>query len=271
MKANSDVSPGGAGRRTPKGFTLIELLVVIAIIAILAAMLLPALAMAKAKAERTVCLNNLKQIATYMHFYTDDNSDTFPAHRNQGLNTADEAPSLTNWWGRTIIGFNSNYTNTFHCPSIKGRRLDAGVRWVWKFDCHLVGYGMNAYFLGFHPYTSDSITVGGVTFTTKAWFKRSNILRPSQNLIVGDAMPKADLKWSSSLWWPSSCMEDKNSTTKGFEGIDPNRHRNTGIVVFNDGHAEARMSRKINPPRDPYGGTAISLQNSEFWDPLQRR
>jgi len=88
-----------------RGFTLIELLVVIAIIAILAAMLLPALSRAKAKGQRTVCLNNLRQIGLFMQFYTEENNDTFPAHRNQGLSTADHTPSLTNWWGATIVTY----------------------------------------------------------------------------------------------------------------------------------------------------------------------
>src|SRR5450631_2906356 len=86
-----------------KGFTLLELLVVIAIIAILAALLLPALSRAKIQGQRMSCSNNLRQIGLLMQIYTDAKNDSFPAHRNQGLDTSDTGPSLTNWWGVTIL------------------------------------------------------------------------------------------------------------------------------------------------------------------------
>lgn len=73
--------------RSSKGFTLVELLVTIAILALLAALLFPALSAGKHKAKRTTCLNNLHQISLGVRMYCDDSSDTPPALAAAALET----------------------------------------------------------------------------------------------------------------------------------------------------------------------------------------
>src|SRR5215469_15224400 len=84
----TNTAKAGQGRGH-KGFTLIELLVVIAIIAILAAMLLPALSRAKARAQLTMCLSNLKQVQLSWFMYCDENNSKIPQ------NIASNGPRFT--------------------------------------------------------------------------------------------------------------------------------------------------------------------------------
>jgi prepilin-type N-terminal cleavage/methylation domain-containing protein len=78
-------------RKTQRGFTLIELLVVIAIIAVLAALLLPALAAAKNRAQAIRCTSNFRQIGLALTLYIDDNNDCLPSALNFGVAQNDVA------------------------------------------------------------------------------------------------------------------------------------------------------------------------------------
>jgi prepilin-type N-terminal cleavage/methylation domain-containing protein len=259
--------------RDRRAFTLIELLVVIAIIAILAALLLPVLSRAKAKGQRTVCLSNLRQIGVFMQCYTDDYLNIFPAHRNQNLPIGDDTTILTNWWGANIVTYGNGKSNLFHDPAIAGHMLENGTPWEWGFDCNLVGYGYNGYFLGHHPYGPWTLPVGGFEFSGDDTFKRSNIRSPSDSLVIGDKEPYLDggvPVWSCSLWWQDACMDPNVvSGWKDYEGVEPNRHLGMAVMSFNDGHSEWRKSDLINPPANPNDGSVKALINSRYWDPLQ--
>ena len=210
-------------------FTLIELLVVIAIIAILAAMLLPALARAKVQAQRIKCISNQKQIGLAYHMYAQDNSNKYPIAPDWAciggqLGTSpDYSSNLYGWTNRVLNPYASN-PEVYHCPSDHGDSYP-GIADEFRSK-HLtcfMAYG-TSYLV---QWAIDTWRVQHVAGDSRdpindPPIKESQIaLHASNKLIQGD--------WA---WHGNRDASDPLSVWHNFRG------KHVFVILFGDGHVE---------------------------------
>jgi prepilin-type N-terminal cleavage/methylation domain-containing protein len=222
-----------------RGFTLIELLVVIAIIAILAALLLPALSRSKARAQTLVCVSNLRQIGLGLSLYLNDTS-TFPRYATLESTRRD----ARTWYDMILRYTGGSWTNgIFVCPLYAGFVRDYIISPGPAGELPFGSYGYNESGTGRYPIGTNR-GLGLSHNNLQPPIRESEIAAPSEMIALGDAFAEAKLDYHFDLL-----------VLKSFVTPDPywsriTRHRATISSWFCDGHVESGKF-PLRPARTP--------------------
>jgi prepilin-type N-terminal cleavage/methylation domain-containing protein len=244
-------------RQFAGAFTLIELLVVIAIIAILAALLLPALARAKSKAKRVQCLSNQRQLATATMLYATDTTDLLPCNGRSDYVDPDRRLWVQGYFYDQVSVTNTDYilspqyalfspyihnTKVYVCAADPEQVTDYyGIKYP-----RLRSYEMNAY-VGWYGQWDSRLSLNYRIF--------------KKHTDMTAAMPAGtflfqDVNQNSICWPYFGVYMDQEA----FFNFPSSAHENGGVVSFSDAHAEYHRWR------DPRTIRAFSSNYHNHWD-----
>jgi len=264
QKNNCKTNEVGAHPQFCLAFTLIELLVVIAIIAILAAMLLPALAAAKKKAQGIQCVNNLKQLTLGWIMYANDNQDNlmgiWPGTAD-GTNTcwcAGDMSKSPDWTNIVLIQSSLLYPYLktiaiYRCPADQSTAANRVYPYGGAGNPRVRSMSINAW-VGGSAFVNQLDQSHGQTVFTKL----TGIRQPTDIFVMLDENPESinDGIFLTSI--PGTTWTDKPATY----------HNNANGMSFSDGHAEIHKWRDSAILRKPISATPMDGGADLTW--LQR-
>ena len=253
------------------GFTLVELLVVIAIIAILAALLLPAISKAKVQARSTTCKNHLREMGLALQMYVHEHENRYPYYVNPYDPSLDEAVGPANtryWWAKLLPYYPVKWTNAaYHCPGYKA--VIAGEESP-RPPLGSYAYNEEGVSFPFHgiPYNPE-FGLGAPTYVSKPRqaVPESRVKVPSEMFAIGESRflgAKVNGVPGGYDWMICGMLSVRHEFA-----FDPARHDKKYNQLFCDGHLSAMDPWiQFNPTNTAAMWNSDHQPHPELWPPL---